>query len=456
MFRRLRQLSFLIGDILILYGSLFLALQIRYGENFSFSVFREHLPLFTFIYVIWILVFFIAGLYSLNAMWGFEKMVRGFVPAMAVNAGIAVFFFYFVPFFGLTPKTNFLVTLTIFTALFLLWRFVYGRVIRGVKNTIRIVLVGSSPSSLELVRKTVDYPELGYEVAAVFGLPKSQIPGWLKDSGIVVRQSLNGFREDMGGMGISSVVVSNELYPRVFSELYRMLPTEVAFYNLSTFWEEMDRSIPISEADEIWFLENLRGVRKRFYEITKRGVDLAWAAVLGFFSLLVFPFIALGIKLTDGGSIFYRQRRVGKGGRIFQVIKFRTMVPDAEKKGIQWAKKNDPRVTRFGRFLRNSRLDEIPQLLNVIRGEMSFIGPRPERPEFVEVLSQKIPHYGLRHLIRPGLTGWAQVNYPYGATEEDAQRKLRYDLYYLKNRSFILDAEIVLKTIRIMVSRKGM
>ena len=137
------------------------------------------------------------------------------------------------------------------------------------------------------------------------------------------------------------------------------------------------------------------------------------------------------------------------------MVKFRTMVPDAEKNGAQWAEENDPRITKFGRILRITRLDELPQLINVLRGEMSFIGPRPERPEFVKTLSKKIPHYNLRHLIRPGITGWAQINYPYGSSEDDARKKLRYDLYYLKHRSLLLDTEIILKTVAVVLSRSG-
>ena len=318
-----------------------------------------------------------------------------------------------------------------------------------------MIIVGARSAPLELARTIVQSPELGYNVVALFELNGKSVPEWVSDSGILIGKNLSQLRKIIKEREINSVVVSNELYPKVFGSLYRIIPAGADFYNLATFWEELNRSIPISEANEIWFLDNLRGVRKRLYEVRKRIMDVIFSIGFGVFVALLLPFIALGIKLSGSGPIFYKQRRVGKDGKIFEIIKFRTMVPNAEKSGAKWAKKDDPRVTKFGKFLRVTRLDELPQLSNVLKGDMSFIGPRPERPEFVGRLSKKIPHYNLRHLIRPGLSGWAQVNYPYGASEEDAWKKLRYDLYYLKNRSLLLDVEIFLKTIRVVISRKG-
>jgi exopolysaccharide biosynthesis polyprenyl glycosylphosphotransferase len=170
----------------------------------------------------------------------------------------------------------------------------------------------------------------------------------------------------------------------------------------------------------------------------------------------ILPIIALAIKLTSPGPVIYRQERVGHRGQTFYCLKFRTMRQDAESKtGAVWAGENDPRITRIGRFLRKVRLDEIPQLWNVLNGEMSFVGPRPERPEFVQLLSASIPYYQLRHVVRPGLTGWAQVRYRYGASVADAKEKLRYDLYYIKHMSLGLDLLIAFETIKIVLLRRG-
>ena len=164
---------------------------------------------------------------------------------------------------------------------------------------------------------------------------------------------------------------------------------------------------------------------------------------------------AIAIKLDSNGPILYRQKRVGHNGKIFELIKFRSMSVDAEKDGAEWAQENDKRVTRVGKFIRRWRIDEIPQMWNVLKGEMSFIGPRPERLEFVEILQRETPSYALRHSVRPGITGWAQVNYPYGASKEDALEKLQYDLFYIKNLSIFLDMHILLKTIKIVLFGKG-
>jgi sugar transferase (PEP-CTERM system associated) len=211
-------------------------------------------------------------------------------------------------------------------------------------------------------------------------------------------------------------------------------------------------------------LENVRpswlifsgGFRRTPFTIfLKRVIDLASSIVGGVLSAPLVALAAVAIRLDDGGPVFYRQNRVGLSGTLFVLTKLRTMREDAEADGAQWADHNDPRVTRVGRFLRRYRIDELPQFLNVIRGEMSFVGPRPERPEFVETLRRKIPYYDERQTVRPGITGWAQVNYPYGATIEDAFRKLEYDLFYLKHMSAVFDFAIVFETVRIVLFGRG-
>jgi len=453
--RRAKQIILLAGDVVLMYLSLWVALWIRYWGFFDYSILSKHLPIFTLVFALWLLIFFTSGLYGLASIWNIYRALRGFLGAMVVNTLLAISLFYLIPYFGITPKTILFLQLGFFTLLFSAWRIVYGRILREIGATRNLIIVGAKSAPLELVRTIVQSPELGYDVAALFNLNGRSVPEWVLGSGIRVGKNLSQLKKIIKEGEVNAVVVSKDLYPKVFGSLYRIIPTGVGFYDLDTFWEELNRSIPISEADEIWFLENLRGVRKRLYEIRTRGIDIVLSLVLGGFSLILLPFIALGIKLADNGPVFYRQKRVGRDGKVFKIIKFRTMVTQAEKSGARWATENDPRVTRFGRFLRTVRLDELPQILNVLGGSMSFIGPRPERPELVKILTKNIPHYNLRHLIRPGLTGWAQVNYPYGSSEKDAEKKLRYDLYYLKHRSLLMDAEIILKTIRVVVSRKG-
>jgi lipopolysaccharide/colanic/teichoic acid biosynthesis glycosyltransferase len=184
-------------------------------------------------------------------------------------------------------------------------------------------------------------------------------------------------------------------------------------------------------------------------------LDVAAAALLGALAILLTPFVALAIKLDSAGEIFFRQKRTGKGGSEFDLIKFRTMRQDAEAQGAQWAAEKDSRITRVGGFMRKTRIDELPQLWNVIKGEMSLVGPRPERPEFVQELAQSVPFYGARHLVKPGLTGWAQINFRYGASVDDAMEKLQHDLYYIKNRSVSLELSILLKTVGTVLRYEG-
>jgi exopolysaccharide biosynthesis polyprenyl glycosylphosphotransferase len=187
----------------------------------------------------------------------------------------------------------------------------------------------------------------------------------------------------------------------------------------------------------------------------KRGIDIS-GSIIGL--TLLFPLnlmVAIAIKLDSKGPIFYRQERMGEDGKKFRLLKFRSMRTNAEENGPEWAKLNDQRVTRVGRMIRKWRLDEIPQMINVLRGEMSFVGPRPERPVFVERLEEEIPYYSLRNAIKPGITGWAQVSYPYGASREDALEKLKYDLYYVKHMSFLFDLTIIFETVKIVVLGRG-
>jgi exopolysaccharide biosynthesis polyprenyl glycosylphosphotransferase len=205
-----------------------------------------------------------------------------------------------------------------------------------------------------------------------------------------------------------------------------------------------------------WFIFSEGFRRSRLTLTIKRALDLAFSLIGLVISLPVMALVAIAVKLDSPGPVIFRQQRVGLGGKGFEVLKFRSMRVDAEEaNGAQWASKNDPRATRVGAFLRKFRLDELPQFVNVIRGEMSFVGPRPERPVFVEQLRKEISYYDERHSVRPGLTGWAQVQYPYGATVQDAYRKLEYDLFYLKNMSIFFDCAIILETIRTVFTGRG-
>ena len=218
----------------------------------------------------------------------------------------------------------------------------------------------------------------------------------------------------------------------------------------------METSLNLNESPNSWLPSAPTTGPSRLKAAAHRGLDLACAVALLLATLPLLLLVAIAIKLDSPGPIFYGQERIGLGGRRFTVYKFRSMRVDAEASGTpQWASKQDPRVTRIGRLLRLSRIDEIPQVLNVLRGDMAMVGPRPERPAFVEQLEQQIPHYKDRACVRPGITGWAQINYPYGASVEDARAKLAYDLHYIQRRGLRLDLRILLATVRVVVFQQG-
>ncbi|OFZ51850.1 MAG: hypothetical protein A2381_00915 [Bdellovibrionales bacterium RIFOXYB1_FULL_37_110] len=261
-------------------------------------------------------------------------------------------------------------------------------------------------------------------------------------------------KKDVGGIVILD---SLKLSPLIEKELMRLKFSGIRILTLTQFYEKMLFKIPLSAIHDFWFttaegfdlISNHLGLR------IKRILDIIWAILI---IALFLPFVILGcllILLTSGLPIIYKQERVGEKGKPFTIYKLRTMVKNAEANGPTWSSENDARITFIGKILRATRIDEIPQVINVLKGEMSFIGPRPERPLFVIQLENRLPYYNLRHLVKPGITGWAQINYPYGSSEEDARQKLQYDLYYIKSYSLIMDLNILLQTIRVVLFGKG-
>ena len=234
---------------------------------------------------------------------------------------------------------------------------------------------------------------------------------------------------------------------RLIPEVLHCLPLGCQVRSEADFYEDTFRSVPAEFVTPDWLMGVGWDTSNHFAEAAKRASDALLALALLVLAAPAMLMIALLVRLADGGPALYSQVRLGRYGRPFRILKFRTMRVGAESGEALWAKSDDPRQTRLGRILRRARLDELPQLLNILRGEMSFVGPRPERPEFVESLERELPYYAWRHLVRPGLTGWAQINYPYGSSVEDARRKLEFDLYYIRHYSLITDLLIVLRTV---------
>ncbi len=442
---KLKKVILILGDILVLWASLWLTLEVRYGSSFGDRIWDEHFHPFVVIYALWLIIFYIGDLYDLtvarNTLRFYANLFRTLITAGIISAAL----FYLIPFFGITPKTNLIIDLVIFAILFSLWRNFYNFWVKSARLFNRVLIIGKTKESEELAERLKANPQLGFKVQEFVDLEKVKLVFDLIET--IVQKKIN------------TVVVAIDLHknPDLIKNLYNCLPLQFTLAELPTFYERITGKIPVSMIEEVWFLENLMHKQKDLYEALKKFVDVLVGLTAFLITLPLYPLIALAIKLNSRGPIFYTQKRVGQDGQIFTIYKFRSMVTGAEKNGAQWAQENDPRITVVGKFLRLTRLDEIPQLLNVVKGEMSIVGPRPERPEFAfdNNTLAKLPFYQIRHLIKPGLTGWAQIKFHYASSEKDTLEKLQYDLYYIKNRSLILDLAIMLRTAKILLSREG-
>ena len=344
---------------------------------------------------------------------------------------LAAVYFYILSLPGVTPKTILFLDVLIFSSFLIFWRFLISKGLEflGVKE--KIILIGNCPG---LSEKEIDRG--GFRLIKKFGLDSlkvSELKKWAKKADALVYDF--------------EFLEKEKLVKDVFQEL----PLKVSFKSFPEFYEEILGKVPLNSINEAWFLTQFSRPEKRIEEIIKRVFDIFFAILGLTIGALLAPFIVLLIKLDSPGPVFYCQKRVGKGRKIFTICKFRTMThtPEADKK--VWREKEKGQVTRVGKFLRATLLDEIPQFWNILKGELSFVGPRPEWIKLAEIFEKEIPFYSQRYLIKPGLTGWAQINYPASTSVEEAREKFEYDLYYIKNRSFLLDLGIIFKTLRIVI-----
>lgn len=422
-----KKIILLIGDAVLLYFGLFFALAMRDISMLKFFLIKEHLGPFSIINFLWLIIFFIAGFYEIE-----KRTAIGFAKILIASAWsgiIAVLLFYLFPFFGIAPKTILIIDIIISSGLVWTWRkFVFYSFTKAQKTKIFFWNgAGEQKKEIKDFKKYLEEKShLGYETTD--NTDDAQI-----------------------------IVVSEEEKQKneTLKAIYKMVWSGKTSVDFEKFYESITGKVPVSIIGERWFLDNLQEISKQTFEKMKRLGDIVFSLVFFILLAVIFPFATIAIKLNSQGPIFYRQKRIGKDGKIFEVIKFRSMIEDAEKNGAQWADKKDNRITFIGNILRKTRVDEIPQVINVLKGDLSFVGPRPERPEFMEELGKKIPHYHIRHIIKPGLTGWAQINFPYGASVEDAMEKLQYDLFYIKNRSLTLELSIILKTIMTVLRYAG-
>jgi exopolysaccharide biosynthesis polyprenyl glycosylphosphotransferase len=450
--KQLQTIILLLGDLISFYLSLILTLIIRYRLDLPFTPITDrsfaqiwdlHQWPFLYVHLLWILIFYINGLYNIRGFPSPKRVLSKVLETMAIGGILAVLIFYLVPSFEITPKTNLLIDIFLVTSLMMLWRRFFWLFISRASK-IKILFLGSSQEVENLAAYLNKNVQLGYEPAIILASVNHNLIDLIRKNKIQLIVASKNIMEDENAV----------------KRFYEALPLGVSTVDFPTFYENITEKIPVSAIGESWFLMNLVEINKRLFESLKRIFDLLLSIILGIPTIFLLPLIGVLVRIESRGPVFVRQKRVGKKGKIFEIVKFRSMYAlsadgSAEKNGAQWASKKDKRITAIGKILRKTRIDELPQVWNVLKGEMSFIGPRPERPEFIEELQKQIPHYAMRHLVKPGLSGWAQIKFPYGASVEDAMEKLQYDLYYIKNRSLILDLAIIARTVTTVIGRGG-
>ncbi|MBP9749009.1 sugar transferase [Patescibacteria group bacterium] len=447
----LRQLLLLLGDVAVFFAALAIAVWIRFPGDATRIPFADHLVPFSFVFFLWLLIFAVSGLYNITLGRNRMLLMRVLFTALFFSAGVAIAFFYLTPSVSIAPKTTLVLNLAVTTLLLVAWRLLYNHLL--VSNTFRsrLLFIGLNDEARELIAELFAHPHYGLDVAATITLDGSELPN------VAAQHTLKDLPAFLQDAHIDTVVLVTSLHtaPELAQQLYESIFLKVRVTDIANIYEQITRRVPVSTISHVWFLENLREAAKGVYETTKRVSDILGALVIGAATILLTPLIAAAIWLGDRGPVFFQQERLGRDGKKFSIYKFRTMIVDAEKNGEQFAEKGDVRVTRIGRILRMTRLDELPQCWNVLIGDMSFIGPRPERPTFAAALTADMPYYAMRLLVRPGLTGWAQVNYSYYATPSEHRLKLQYDLYYIKNRSVVLDLMILIKTLNTILRAAG-
>jgi len=446
-----RKLLLLTGDLLVIIISMHLAYLARFGH--FLDLFNERNAFRMFVLAIgFILSFYIFDQYNIKIKFLSSRNLIFFGWGLLAVAFCMAICFYFFPF--AVGRGIFFFTFISVGLLAFLWRVVFFSFFSLVVPPKKLLLVGVEKrveKLSSLIKQFPEYKVVGYlsdkPPVKPVGNPFPYLGRKTDIEKVVNHHRVDGIIIAGGRLGDSN--------------LSRMLINfrlrGISVFNLATFYEQLFDKLPVLSLRDQWlvFSQGFDQLGSEIFKKVKRLFDLGGSIAILIASLPINLLIILLIKLTSRGPVLYIQERLGKDEKPFRMLKYRTMICEAEKDAPKWAEENDRRVTGIGKFLRKTRLDELPQLINVIKGEMSLIGPRPEREYFVNILKKRIPYYSLRFAVKPGITGWAQVNYRYGATVEDAIEKLRYDLYYIKNLSLFLDLRILLKTIRICLFGMG-
>ncbi len=408
-------------------------------------------PLGGFVVTVWVAMVSV-GVYGSDSLRSMRFASARLLVAVSLSV-IALSFIDFVLPGSTFWRSTLLYAMALSVILLMLNRFVIGSFLGNSAFRRRVLVLGAGDRAMRL-KKLGEEPGSGFAVVSFIGMNEgAQIVEEAIPRGAV--HDLGGFVENLGA-GEVVLALEERRNSLPLKDLLRMKTMGVHINDFSSFVERETGRVDLDSVNPSWLIFSdgfssgrmLSSAAKRIFDVLASSLLL----------LLTFPIIALFallVKLDSKGPAFFRQSRVGLYGEHFNVIKLRSMRTDAEKDGVKWAEKDDPRITRLGRFIRKVRIDELPQTWSVLKGEMSFVGPRPEVPQFVGDLEQKLPYYAERHMVKPGITGWAQINYPYGASIEDSRHKLEYDLYYAKNYTPFLDLLILLQTLRVVLWPEG-
>lgn len=446
---RTRELTILvIGDILIFIAALWLTLFVRYVELPSWERLEQHLIPFLTFTAAWILVFYILGLYDKHTNILKNLLLSRILHAQVINVVLAGLLFFVLP-FGITPKTNLVLYLVFSTLLLSLWRIKFTGLLAP-NNRSKAILIADGEEAIELVDEINNNDRYHYAVVRILttGMLKSANDVESKILTLIERESIDIIVADSRGEAIKTFL------PTLFDLSF--LKFSFTFVDFNRLYEDTFDRVPLSSLQYDWFISNVSQSSGVVYDTIKRLIDIVGAVILLFPTALLFPLVALAIKYEDKGPLFYKTTRVGLHNQPVEIYKFRTK--NGTDSGSD-ALKSELVDTKVGIILRKTRIDELPQLINVLKGDISFIGPRPEIPELASVYAEQIPYYNARHLIKPGLSGWAQINnfdVPRGGVDvERTSSKLSHDLFYLKRRSLLLDIQIALKTVATIVMRTG-
>lgn len=458
---RERKIILFVGDLFAVSLALLLSLFLWSSSNeeyfrFSLDFLTERVPFWFYLLPIpWLLM--MIELYEVPRAANRQQTMRDLTLA-ALASFVLYLFVYFTSAPDSLPRRGVAIFIVASYLLTLLWRLFYIAVFTSPSFMRRVLIVGAGRSGARLV-----------EIVKGLWPPPFYLVGLLDDSPDKIGQTLEGYLILGGADDLMRIIreqkvtdlvfaISGDMNPKMFSALLEAAESGIQITTMPTLYEEMLGRVPIFLLQSDWVLRSLVDQARMggLSDVLIRLLDIVGALVGGFIMLMVTPLIALLTLLDSGWPIFYGQERLGRNGKPYRIIKFRSMRQDAEKDGrARPATEHDERVTRVGRFLRKSHLDELPQFINVLRGDMSLVGPRAERPELVLMLQEKIPFYRARLFVRPGVTGWAQVNYGYASNAEQNAVKLEYDLYYIKHRSLWLDISILLRTIGSVIGLKG-